>query len=133
MLNACKRILDIHPPRKPKYARGNHMPFMNKVLSKEIMTRTRLRNKFLKDRIEETKKKCSKQRNYCVSLLRKSKLDYFGNLNEKDINENKTFWKTIKPFLSDKVKLTNKVTLIDNEEIIMDNFNTTKVLNTFFF
>ena len=133
MLNAFKRILDIRAPRKQTYARGNHMPCMNKALSKEIMTRTRLRNKFLKDRIEETKKKCSKQRNYCVSLLRKSKLDYFGNLNEKDINENKTFWKTIKPFLSDKVKLTNKVTLIDNEEIIMDNFNTTKVLNTFFF
>ena len=51
--NACKRILDIHAPRKQKYARGNHMPFMNKALSKEIITRTRLRNKFLKDRSEE--------------------------------------------------------------------------------
>ena len=47
LLNACKRILDIHVPRKQKYARGNHMPFMNKAMSKEIMTRTRLRNKFL--------------------------------------------------------------------------------------
>ena len=26
-LNACKRILDIHVPRKQKQARGNHMPF----------------------------------------------------------------------------------------------------------
>ena len=57
LLNACKRILDIHAPRKQKYARGNRMPFMNKVLSKEIMTRTRLRNKFLKDRSEENKQK----------------------------------------------------------------------------
>ena len=56
------------------------------ALSKEIMTKTRLRNKFLKDRSEENKKKYSKQRNYCVSLLRKSKSDYFGNLNEKNIN-----------------------------------------------
>ena len=130
--NACKRILDIHAPRKQKYARGNHMPFMNKALSKEIMRRTRLRNKFLKDRSEENKKKYSKQRNYCVSLLRKSKSDYFGNLNEKNINDNKTFWKTIKPFLSDKVRLANKMTLIDNEEIIMGDYNTAKVLNTFF-
>ena len=74
------------------------MPFMNKVLSKEIMTRNRLRNKLLKERSEENKKKCSKQRNYCVSLLKKSKSDYFGNLNDKNINDDKIFWKTIKPF-----------------------------------
>ena len=55
-----------------------------------------------------TSKLNSKQRNYSVSLLRKSKSDYFGNLNDKSINDNKTFWKTIKPFLSDKVT-TNKM------------------------
>ena len=104
LLNACKRILDIHAPRKQKYARGNHMHFMNEALSKELMIRTRIRNKFLKDRREENKKEYSKQRNYCVSLLRKPKSDYFGNLNEKNINDNKTIWKTIKPFLSDKVR-----------------------------
>ena len=32
------------------------MPFMNKALSKEIMSRTRLRNKFLNDRSEENKR-----------------------------------------------------------------------------
>ena len=42
LLNACKRILDIHAPHKQKYARGNRMSFMNKALSKEIMTRTQL-------------------------------------------------------------------------------------------
>ena len=132
LLNAYKRILDIHTPRKQKYARGSHMNFMNEALSKEIMIRTRIRNKFLKDRREENKKKYSKQRNHCVSLLRKPKSDYFGNLNEKNINDNKTIWKTIKPFLSDKVRSTNKMTLIDEEEIIMGDCNTVKVLNTFF-
>ena len=132
LLNACKRILDIHAPRKQKYARGIHMHFMNETLSKEIMIRTRIRNKFLKDRREENKKKYSKQRNYCVSLLRKPKSDYFGNLNEKNINDNKTFRKTIKLFLSDKVSLKNLMTLIDKEEIIMGDCNTAKFLNTFF-
>ena len=64
LLNACKRMLDIHAPRKQKYLRGNHMPFTNKALSKEIMTRTRLRKEILKNRSEESKKKCSKQCNY---------------------------------------------------------------------
>ena len=132
LLNACTRILDIHAPRKQKYARDNHMAFMNKPPFQEIIPRARLRNKILKDRSEENKKKYSRQRNYCVSLLRKPKSDYFRNLNEKNINDNKTFWKTIKPFLSDKVRLTNKMTLIDNEEIIMDDCNTAKILNSFF-
>ena len=44
----CRSTLDQHAPRKQKYARGNHMRFMNKTLSKEIMKRTKLRNKFLK-------------------------------------------------------------------------------------
>ena len=131
-LDTCKRILDLHFPRKQKYARGNHMPFMNRALSKEIMTRTRLRNNFLKDRSEENKRKYSKQRNYCVSLLRKSKSYHFGNLNEKNISDNKTFWKTIKPFLSEKITSTQKITLIDKEEIIIGDNNTAEVLNTFF-
>ena len=71
LLNACKRILDIHAPQKQKYANGIYMPFMNKVLSKEITTRTRLKKKFLKDKSEKNKENYSKQPNYCVSLLRK--------------------------------------------------------------
>ena len=38
---------------------------------------------FLMDRSEENKKKYSKQQNYCLSLLRKSKSEYFGNLKKK--------------------------------------------------
>ena len=61
------------------------------------------------------------------------KSNYFGNLNQKNINdENKKFKKTIKPFLSDKVKSTNKMTLLDKEEIIAGDYNTAKVLITFF-
>ena len=83
MLSACKRILDIRARLKQKYERGNHMSFMNKTLPRDIMIRTRLRNKFLKNRSEGNKKKFLKQRNYCVSLLRKSKSDYFENFHEK--------------------------------------------------
>ena len=48
-------ILNKHAPRKKSYARGNHMPFFTKELSKEIMTRSRLRNKYLKNRNEENR------------------------------------------------------------------------------
>ena len=99
-LNTCKRILDLHAPSKQKYARVNHMPFVNRALSKEIMARTRLRNNFLKDRSLENKRKYSKQCNYRVSLPRKSKSEYFGNLNEKKKKKaiTKDFGKLLSPF-----------------------------------
>ena len=48
-------VLNKHVPRKKKYARGNQMPFFTKELSKGIMTRSRLRNKYLKNRNEENR------------------------------------------------------------------------------
>ena len=81
----CRTTLDQHAPRKKKYARGNHMPFINKTLSKEIMKRTKLRNKFLKDRTDESRSRYASQRNYCVSLIKKTKKEYFDNSNKKKL------------------------------------------------
>ena len=61
--------LNKHAPCKKKYARGNQMPFFTKELSKEIMTRSRLCNKYLKNRNEENRAIYVKQRDHCVSLL----------------------------------------------------------------
>ena len=71
--------------------------------------RTKLRKKFLKDPSASNKFSYTKQRNWCVSLLRKEKKKYFANLNEKDITDNKKFWQTIKPFLSEKTKSREKL------------------------
>ena len=38
--------LEKHAPMKKKIVRANNAPFMNKVLSKAVMNRSRLRNKF---------------------------------------------------------------------------------------
>ena len=38
-----------------------------------------------------------------VSLSWKTKKRYYENLNEKHVADNKLFWKTVKPALSDKV------------------------------
>ena len=116
-LEVCLNTLNKLAPFKRKYSRGNHLPFMNKELSKVIMNRTRLRNKFLKNRTDENKRKYSKQWNYCVSLLRKTKRVYYSNLNEKNITDNMKFWKTVSPFLSDRVHSSDKITLIEDNEI----------------
>ena len=56
------------------------------------MERTRFRNKFLKHRTEENKLLYNKQRNFCASLLRKEKKEYFAKINEKDVTDNRKFW-----------------------------------------
>ena len=67
----CNEVLNQHFSRNKKYIRGNNKPFMNKALSKAIMKRTKLRNKFMKDPQAANKFSYNKQRNWCVSLFRK--------------------------------------------------------------
>ena len=51
-------------------------------------------------------------------------------VNEKKINHNKPFWKTIEPFLSDNS--TQKITLIEKKRYIIGDDDTAKVLNILF-
>ena len=94
-------VLNKHAPMKLKYVRANNAPFMNKILSKAIMKRSRLRNKFLTNPNVNNKRIYNKHRNYCVNLLRKEKKKYYYNIDLKLLTDNKLFWKTIKPFFSD--------------------------------
>ena len=102
---------------------------MTKNLSKEIMIRSRLRNKCLKHEMEENRLLYTQQRNKCVSLLRKTKINYYGNLDEKDVTDNKRFWKTVKPLLSDKLINSDKVDVSENGGLINSEFKTAEVLN----
>ena len=108
-------------------------PFMNNEISKKIMIRTRLRNRFLKNRGNQNRNLFRKQRNLCVSLLRKSQKDYFSKLNEKQVTDNKRFWKTVKPFLSNKVQSSERIDLTDeNDSLVTNCGNVAKELNSFF-
>ena len=119
-------------PIKKKYARGNQIPFMTKNLSKEIMTRSRLRNKYLKHKMEENRLLYIQQRNKCVSLFRKTKTNCYGNLNQKDLTDNKKFWETVEPSLSDKSMNSDKINFNENGELIHSKCKTAEVLNEFF-
>ena len=96
---------------------------MSKMFSKAIVQRTRFRNKFLKNSTDQNKLIYNKQGNFCISFLRKKKKEYFAKLNEKDITDNRKFWNTFKPFLSDKVKSRETVYTFANNENIESNQN----------
>ena len=130
--SSCNVILNKHAPQKKKYVRGNQLPFMNKTLSKAIMQRSRLRNLFLKKRTEENRNNYVKQRNLCVALLRKSKREFFGSLNETHFCDNKKFWCVVKPLLSNKVVYNERITLVEDGKIIENDKNTASILNEFF-
>ena len=68
----------------------------------------------------------------CVTLLRKSKRKYFNNLNEKNVCDNKKFWKVVKPLLSNKIISNEKITIVEGHKIVRSNNETAKVLNEFF-
>ena len=55
--------LDKCAPKKSKYVGAKNIPFMNKKISKAIMDRTRLRNKFLKNRPPDNSFDYNQQRN----------------------------------------------------------------------
>ena len=75
----------------------------------------------------------TKQRNFCVSLLRKTKKRYYENLNIKFVVDNKLFWKTVKPLLSDNVPGKDEIHLVENNELVKTDLETAEVLNNFFF
>ena len=45
-------------------------------------------------------------------------INYCGDLDEKNITDKKNFWKTVKPLLSDKSIISNKIHLNEDGELI---------------
>ena len=125
-------ILNKHAPLKRKFVRANHAPYMTKPLRKAIMKRSELQSKYHKKATEENKTRYKKQKNFCSKLYKREKKRYYNNLNLNDITDNKIFWKTVKPFLSDKGTRSSHITLIDKNNIISKDNDVAEVLNNFF-
>ena len=113
-----------------KIQRGNHALFISKEMRKAIYTRSRLRNKFCKNPSEENERKYKRQRNLFLSLRHKAIKQYFSNITSKGIVTNKEFWKTIKPFLTNKGCLENSdIMLINDDEMVADDKTLAKTFN----
>ena len=125
-------ILDKHAPIKKKYLRANHANFVARQLRKAIMKRSKLRNDFLTDRNDASQSAYRKQRNLCVTLLRKAKKQYFSNLEPKLITDNKIFWNSVKPFFSDKITVKEIINLTENGEILSSDTDIADTLNDYF-
>ena len=109
----------------------NHSRFVNKDLNKAIIQRSRLFNKYLKDKTRVARVAYKKQRNVCVSILRKSKKCCYESSDTKNITNSKKFWGTVKPLFSNKVRSSTNITLNEDEKLIKNKYQIANILNTF--
>ena len=108
-----------------KVLKHNNKTFMTKKLRKEIMLRSKLKNKF------------NKERNHinwcnCLSILRKTKKEYFNRLNMKQVSDDKLFWKSVKALFNDKGSSSSKITLVEENNIISDGEEIANIRNNYF-
>ena len=129
-VDICIRALDIYAPKNKKYLRANSSPFMNKAISKAVMNRARLRNKFLNNRSAENKLAYNLQRNYCASLTRQRGV--ITTILITRISLIAIFFGPVKLFVSDKGSIKQKITLIKNDKIIGNNTEISEIFNNFF-
>ena len=114
LTNVFSNIVNIPAPLKKIILRGNDAPFMNKELRKAIYTRSRLRNRYFKNPPKRMKRPMKEGR--------KSITQHFSKITSKGIMTNKQFWKTMKPFLTNKGCLENNdIILLDDESLMITN------------
>ena len=96
------------------------------------MMRSRIKSLCLKNKTDLNWSNFKTQRDFCTNLLHKTKKEYFSKLDIIKISDSKKFWKTIKPFFSDKGLNCNKMMLSENDQIISDETTIADTMNKYF-
>ena len=113
--------------------RGNNKPHMTKVLRKAMNERTRLKGIANKTHLDEDIRKFKNQRNLVVKMNKQSKIDFYKKLDPKDLGNEKAFWRTFKPLMSDKCSNTaDKITLVEDGVLLSNDEDVSECFNTYF-
>ena len=114
---------------------------MTKALRKAIANRSRLENQYYKYnpptglykyKTNESLRVYKQQKNFCSRLYKKERKNYYTNLDINKITDNKKFWKTTKPFFSDKGTGKTDIILIEEDNIFQEDHEVAKILNDHF-
>ena len=106
---------------------------MTKDLRKQIMVRSKLRNIFNKNRNYENWCQYKLPRNLCLNLSQKTRKSFYKSLDEKQVSDNKVFWKNVKPFFSDKGVNSSNITLVEKDSILVNENKIPNIINNYFF
>ena len=124
-----RRVLNKYALLKRKRVRGNQSPFMTKELNKAVINKSKSRNKYIKWPPRENFLAMKRAKNYCNNLTRTTKKNFFQSVTKSGFANNKKFWNTVKPFLTNKDFLTDdNISIKVNDELVTDK---TKLANLF--
>ena len=127
-------VVNGHAPLKTKFVSRNQVPYMNNELRKAINQRNMWRGKCFRNRSNRQYRAMYIQwRNKVVKLHMNSIKTYFRQRCDKQ-NDNKKFFKTIKPFFSEKISNScgNKIILKEDDCIISQSQDVADVFNKYF-
>ena len=86
----------------------------------------------MKSKSEEDLKVFKKQKNFTNRLAKRERAKYFANLDLNKYTDNLKFWYTVKPMFSNGGAGHNKITLVENGEVITDDKLNSENFNEFF-
>ena len=67
-----------------------------------------------------------------MNLLRKTKTNFFQNLNIQDLSDNRKFWKTVKPYFDNKGLNSSKLLLKEKRNLASNEKQLATIMNSFF-
>ena len=127
-LNALNKFA----PVRKKFLHANHCRLVNTTLSKALMHGAKLHHKFLKEITAHARLAYNKQRNICVTIFCKSKKTLFESLGINNAGDNRKLWGTVKSLFLNKVKSNVHKTLIENDQLIRNEYKMANIFNNFF-
>ena len=127
-----KQVTDKHAPIKQKLVKGKQAPFIHGELRKAINVKAMFRRKYNKHKTNAAWQCYRKQRNLVTKLKRNAIKTYFNNKCNNQTSNNKQFWDTVKPFLTNKSNRTNQISLLENDKVISDTNEVCNILNNYF-
>ena len=87
---------------------------------------------FNRTRTNENWKAYKRQRNLCIKSLRQNTKIYYVELDPKVVNDNKKFWKTVKPLFSNRVQSSSSIILLKNSKVESTESKVAEVFNKYF-
>ena len=103
---------------------------MTRELSKAIMTKFKVKNSYVKWPSSENFVAYKETKDKCNSFTRKSKQKFFKEATKSGVMSNRTFWKTVKLFLTNEGCMTNDCISIEkdgdivrDEKVLVELFN----------
>ena len=91
-----------------------------------------MKNKYQKLKTDESHKTFKKQKNYTNRLLKKEQIKYWGNLDLKKYLDNKRFFDTVKPLFSNSISSKQKITLVEDNNLITEDEEVAEKFNKYF-